>query len=310
MARYSKFIPLAIVLVLLFSACKSNKPAEEVDQLATGTPVTVTALQDSTLSEYVELSAVSAYLEKSFVKANINGYVQKANAKTGKQVQSGNLLFALVTKEARAIGNTINKLDSGFKFTGVSSIRSKSAGVILQVNHQAGDYVQDGEALATISNRNSLVFLLDLPYELNKVIKANKSVNVLLPDGTNLKGQLSGTMPAVDSLAQTQRYIIKVGGGSNIPEGLIAKVRLTKANHAQTRVLPKSAVLSNDTEDQFWVMKLINDSTAVKVIIKKGIESSSSIEILEPKFTNATRIISTGNYGLADTAKVKIQRLP
>ncbi|WP_316823870.1 efflux RND transporter periplasmic adaptor subunit [Pedobacter miscanthi] len=308
MQKYLTLTFGTIALISCLSACNSADPATETDASSPVTPVQVTKLRDSSLSEFVELSAVSAYLEKSFVKANINGYVERTSAKTGQQVGSGTLLFTLITKEARSIGNTVNKLDPGFKFSGVSNIRSGQAGTIVQVNHQNGDYVQDGEALATISNRNSLVFLLDLPYELNQIISQNKTIDVLLPDGTKLGGLVSGTMPSVDSLAQTQRYIIKVSPGKDIPAGLIAKVRLTKLSHAEAQVLPKSAVLSNETEDEFWVMKMINDSTAVKIKVKKGIESNSLIEVLEPRFAKTDRIIKTGNYGIADTAKVKIQK--
>ncbi|MBC6108977.1 efflux RND transporter periplasmic adaptor subunit [Pedobacter fastidiosus] len=308
MNKYLTIFPCGLLLLGSLCACNHADPTAETDAPSPTTPVQITMVGDSSLSEYVELSAVSAYLEKSFVKANINGYVDRANAKTGQTVGRGQSLFTLVTKEARAIGNTINKLDPDFKFSGISTIRADQAGIIVQVNHQKGDYIQDGEALATISNRNSLVFLLDLPYELNQIIKQNNSLSILLPDGTTLTGSVSGTMPAVDSLAQTQRYIIKVNSGKDIPEGLIAKVRLTKLNHAQAQVLPKSAVLSNETEDEFWVMKMINDSTAVKINVKKGIENSSSIEIMEPKFAKGDRIIKTGNYGIADTAKVKIQQ--
>ncbi len=297
-----------MAIISCLSACSSADSTAVEDTPSPVTPVQITNPKDSSLSEYVELSAVSAYLEKSFVKANINGYVERVNAKTGQQVGNGQLLFTLITKEARSIGNTVNKLDPGFKFSGVSNIRSGQAGTIIQVNHQNGDYVQDGEALATISNRNSLVFLLDLPYELNQIIAQNKSLDILLPDGTRLAGSVSGTMPSVDSLAQTQRYIIKVPTGKDIPQGLIARVRLTKLSHAQAQVLPKSAVLSNETEDEFWVMKMINDSTAIKVKVKKGIESSSLVEVIEPRFSTTDRIIKTGNYGIADTARVKIQQ--
>lgn len=296
-----------MAMLLAFSACKSAAPADAVDEPSPVTPVKITTVRDSALSEFIELSAVSAYLEKSFVKASINGYIENTQAVMGKQVGSGQLLFSLITKEARSIGNSVNKLDAGFKFSGISNIRADQPGTIVQVNHQKGDYVQDGEALATISNRNSLVFLLDLPYEYNQLINQNKSLSILLPDGTKLAGTVSGTMPAVDSAAQTQRYILKVGAVKQIPEGLIAKVRLTKISHTQAQVLPKSAVLANETEDEFWVMKLINDSTAVKVQVKKGIEHQNSIEVLEPKFSKTDRIIIAGNYGIADTAKIKIE---
>ncbi|QIL41417.1 HlyD family efflux transporter periplasmic adaptor subunit [Pedobacter sp. HDW13] len=303
-----KFICGCIAVLLIFSGCSHSESADAVDEPSPVTPVQVTTIQDSSLAEFVELSAVSAYLEKSFVKANINGYIESTQAITGKQVGSHQLLFSLITKEAKSIGNSVNKLDAGFKFSGISNIRADQAGTIVQVNHQKGDYVQDGEALATISNRNSLVFLLDLPYEYNQLINQNKTLAVLLPDGTKMTGTVSGTMPSVDSAAQTQRYILKVGAGNNIPEGLIAKVRLTKVSHTQAQVLPKSAVLANETEDEFWVMKLINDSTAVKVKVKRGIENQHTIEVLEPKFSKKDRIITSGNYGIADTAKVKIQQ--
>ena len=38
-----------------------------------------------------------------------------------------------------------------------------------------------------------------------------------------------------------------------------------------------------------------------------GFEKDNAIEILRPKFLKTDKVISTGNYGLADTAKVKIQ---
>jgi hypothetical protein len=66
--------------------------------------------------------------------------------------------------------------------------------------------------------------------------------------------------------------------------------------------------LADETQTEFWVMKLINDSTAIKVAVKKGIETNDKVEILEPQFNPADKIIFTGNYGLADTAKVSTQK--
>ncbi|GGI23764.1 HlyD family efflux transporter periplasmic adaptor subunit [Pedobacter mendelii] len=308
MKKHPKLIYGILTTLISLSSCNSPEPETTEDTPSTVTPVQVTHIADSSLSEYVELSAVSAYLEKSFVKANINGYIEKTSVETGQKVISGQNLFSLITKEARSIGNTVNSLDPGFKFSGISTIRAAKGGIVVQVNHQKGDYVQDGEALAIISNRNSLVFLLDLPYELNNIIRQNGNLTVLLPDGTALPGSISGTMPSVDSLAQTQRYIIKVPSGKDIPEGLIGKVRLSKVSHTNAQVLPKSAVLANETEDEFWVMTLINDSTAVKINVKKGIENNNITEVLSPKFSKTDRIITSGNYGLADTAKVKIEK--
>jgi multidrug efflux pump subunit AcrA (membrane-fusion protein) len=174
------------------------------------------------------------------------------------------------------------------------------------LNHQAGDYVQDGEQLATVSDLNSFVFLLDLPYELRPYVLNRKTVELILPDGHTLQGEISSSMPTVDAASQTQGIVIRVTPLPTIPENLIAKVRIVKTTKNRAATLPKSAVLTNETQDDFWVMKMIDSSTAVKVPIKKGMETADRIEILSPDFSPADKILISGNYGLGDTAKVKI----
>lgn len=298
----TKYLYLLTVGVL--SACQGADPAE--DPIAAVTPVEVTYITSGPISESTELNAVSSYLQKSFVKANMNGYVLSVRAQVGQQIASNELLFSLMTKEARAIGNAVNQLDPAFEFSGTSNIRAGQAGFITEVSHQKGDYVQDGEALAVIINKNSFVFLLDLPYEQRVLMANNKVLELTLPDGEKLKGTVSGTFPIVDSVSQTQKVIIKVNVSHPIPEGLIAKVSIVKVARSNASTLPKSAVLTNETEDEFWVMKLINDSTAIKVPVKRGVENKDKVEVLSPVFNAQDRIITTGNYGMADTARVKV----
>lgn len=281
--------------------------AEATDSVDARTPVTVTAVSDAPLEDYIELNAVSAFLQKSYVKAIANGYLQTSDVYPGKYVGVGQTLFTLQTKEARTLGNSIKVLDSSLNFSGVSTIKANQHGYITQLNHQAGDYVQDGEQLAVISDQNSFVFLLDLPYELRPYVLGKKDVELLLPDGTRLNGIIGEVMPTVDSASQTQNVVIRVHPSKPIPENLIAKVRIIKTEKARTQSLPKPALLTDETESDFWVMKMIDSSTAVKVPVKKGMETNDRVEILSPVFSPADRILVTGNYGLPDTAKVKVE---
>jgi hypothetical protein len=41
-------------------------------------------------------------------------------------------------------------------------------------------------------------------------------------------------------------------------------------------------------------------------MVKKGIETADRVEILSPVFSPNDKILITGNYGLADTAKVQV----
>ena len=71
--------------------------------------------------------------------------------------------------------------------------------------------------------------------------------------------------------------------------------------------LPKEAVLTNEVQDEFWIMKMIDDATAVKVTVVKGIESGGKVEILSPVLIPGDNILLTGNYGLPDTASVMVE---
>jgi len=304
-----KHIYLAAGLLTLLYSCKGNtQPADDAGDAgsAAQTPVTVTAIADSAMVDYIDLSATSVFQQKNIVKANANGYIQKVNILPGHYVNKGEFLFSIKTKEAQSIGNSINVLDTTFKFSGINKIKAAGNGYVTQLNHQQGDYVQDGEQLAVISDRSSFVFVMQLPYELRSYVKNNQDVQLLLPGGEKLTALVSSSMPAVDSLSQTQGIVLKVNSPNPIPENLVAKARIIKSVRAHTVSLPKSAILSNETQTEFWVMKLINATTAVKTPVTKGIETGDRIEILTPKFSPGDKIVATGNYGLADTAKVKI----
>jgi hypothetical protein len=93
---------------------------------------------------------------------------------------------------------------------------------------------------------------------------------------------------------------------TDIPQNLIAKVRIIKTQKTGVASLPKEAVLSDESQQNFWVMKMIDTVTAVKVPIVRGIESAGRVEILRPVFTAQDKFLLTGSYGLPDTAKVKV----
>jgi multidrug efflux pump subunit AcrA (membrane-fusion protein) len=301
----------AIGLSVLFFSCGSKDAGGGNDddaKVASQTPVTVTTVSDSTLVDYIDLNAMSMTLQKNYVKSNANGYIDKAYIQPGQNVSMGQLLFTVKTKESQTIGNTINVLDTSFKFSGLNKIKASAPGYISVLSHQTGDYVQDGEQLAIISDRSSFVFLMQLPYELKQYVKLGQGVDLTLPGGTKVTAIVKSFMPSVDTVSQTQGVQLKVNSSQQIPENLIAKARIVKSVKTNTTSLPKLAVLANETQTEFWVMKIVNDSTAIKVPVKEGIQSGDRVEILSPLFTSKDKIIVTGNYGLTDTAKVKITK--
>ncbi len=301
----NKFFAYSLLSLAIVS-CKGKEPVPTEEAPDASTPVTVTSIINAQMEESVVLNATSAFLQKWTVKANATGYLKSANVQLNKIVNRGQTLYTVKTKEAESIGNSINILDSSFQFTGVNAVKANGSGFISQIDKQAGDYVQDGEQLAVITDTRSFVFLLSMPYELRPYIINKKTLNLILPDGEILLGKISGSMPSMDPGSQTQSIILRVNTSHAIPENLIAKVNVVKSARTSSYSLPKSAVLADETQTEFWVMKMLGDSVAIKIPVKKGIETNDRIEIVDPVFSATDKILISGNFGLSDTARVNI----
>ena len=299
-----------ILGVLFFASCKQKEePKEEKKdstEVSEGTPVTVTNATLGSMDETVELTATSTFLVKSYVKANANGYLTAVNTQMGKYVQKGQELFTLKTKESQSLGNTVKDLDPSLHFEGTMHIKAPGSGYVTQLTYRTGDYVQDNEQLATITDTKNFVFLLNLPYELKPYLPLNRNLQLHLPDGTTLNGTIEGEMPTVDAASQTQSYMIKVDTDKSIPENLLAKVYFVKSAKSKIVSLPKEAVLTDEIQSQFWIMKMKDSTTAIKVLVNKGIETKDRVEIVSPALSPSDKILLTGNYGLPDTAKVVV----
>jgi len=299
-----KIFSICILISVFFISCKdtsiSDKPVD------VRVPVTLTSIDTSGIQSYVDLNATATYLVKNVIKANTTGYLNSVNVSTNDFVSNGQELFSIKTREAKVLGNTINKIDPTLHFDGAIRVSSNTTGVVTMVNVQQGDYVQEGDALVTINDARSFAIVLSLPFELKKYISVGQQLNVVLPDSSTRIATVQKFSPTVDATSQTQNVVLKINGKQDIPENLIVKVRMSKTSNKKTISLPKLAVLSDETETDFWIMKMINADTAIKVSIQKGIQTEDKVEILSPVLKPTDKILLTGNYGVGDTIKVKV----
>lgn len=298
--KFVAFICLAVIV----SDCKSPLSEDNFSGLVR-TPVTVTSIMSSPVSSSAEVRAVSVCLRKSVVRAIVTGTVTSALINQGDYVYSGKPVFTITTREAGVMGSK-RQVDSSLSFTGNISITAGKDGVVSSVSYQKGDYVAEGDELATISDQESLVFIAEIPFELSGYMASNRECTLRLPGARVIKGIVTGKLADMEELSQTVKYLIKPLNAGVLPTNLIATVSLSLESKKNATVLPKEALLANETLTEFWIMKLINDSVAVRVDVRKGIETNDVVEILDPLFLPSDRILLTGNYGLPDTAGVKI----
>lgn len=298
-----KIYPLVLMITsILFISCGSKNDSPTV---TSGTPVEITQPQKTNLTEYITLNAHTVFLKKEIARATFQGFIEKIYKNIGDNISSGDVLMTIKTKESAADGNFQVPLGDEI-FKGIVHVKAKSNGVLTELNYNAGDFVSDGERIAVVSNPSSLSVNLDVPYQYTREIHLKTPCEIFLPDGKTVNAFVDKIIPKVDPAAQTQTYILEMKQKENLPENLNVNARIPIRVVQDAVVVPQSAVLSNETLDKFWIMKLLNDTTAVRINIVKGIENDSLIQIIKPGLKFTDNIISDGAFGLPDTAKVVI----
>jgi hypothetical protein len=291
------------VITLTLACNRGSSTDEEVTEVRT--PVRIVPVTFKSVTSTVDLPAVTMFMNKNIIRASTTGIIEKISIIPGDYVAANQLLFTIRTREAIALGNSPGS-DTSFTFKGTINITSNKEGVISSVSYQKGDYVQEGDEMAVISDQSSLVFILDVPFELDSYVENNRRCTIVLPDKREIGGNIKGKLPEMDAQSQTIRYVIKPVSSGRLPANLIGTVGLVRSTNDKALVLPKRAVLGDETQTEFWIMKLINDSTAIKIVVKKGFENNDEVEITDPVLAATDRIILTGNYGLPDTARISI----
>ena len=309
---------LFLLLLPLLAACGSKDPATggaapaaEGDEPAVKPRalVTVGMVQADTLTDVLRLSAVSAYPARDALRATTTGYVLAPAPVAGQAVRAGQTVFTIQTKESRVLH--LDKLtgDPRLKFSGIIQIKTARDGVLATVDKLAGDYVQDGEQLGLTYDKSRFGFILDVPVTQLRYVHPGQTCRILLPDGRVLAGRVAEVLATADVSIQTQRYTIRPTGPiPDLPENLAVQVEIDRTAPRLARTLPRTAVLTDETQTEFWVMRLLNDSTAVKVPVTVGAQEKEHIEIKAPAFLAKDKILLSGNFGLDDTAAVKVTR--
>ncbi|GAB3047442.1 efflux RND transporter periplasmic adaptor subunit [Spirosoma pulveris] len=303
-----------LIGVLMLTGCGSSSTTDTSTQSAAAdaprpkTPVDVTTVTTDSFRVEKTFRGMTYYLTSGDIKSPIAGYVTKVYVKIGDQLRKGSPLFGLETKEAYALGGKNYLNDPTLKNIGQLIIRAPDKGLVTLVLAEENEYVQDGTVLASFSAPDMFVFLIEVPVEQDSSVHVGSVCSIQLPNGRRIAGRISRTLAMADSLSQTERFVVKPDQPMVLPARLQLNITFTNQLHDKAQSLPKEAVLANELQTEFWVMKLVNDTTAIRVPVKIGLQRETRIEILSPRFGIKDRFISKGGYGLADTASITINR--
>lgn len=299
--KLTTLILYSFILIWILFSCQQRETTENTQ--APLVSVKTTLIKQGPIENYISFNGKTVYLKKNTIVSPIAGYITKMNVKYGDKVQKNDVLFEIQTREHRALENTgaLNVNFSNIKVT------ASSDGTINELNiSETGGYVMEGSSLCSIVENKNLMVLVNVPFEYNRLLKDNVKCQLFLSDDSSIKGHVYKTMPMINETDQTQKVLIQPETGTLLPENLNLLIQFVKEKHLNSFLVVKEAVMSNETQTEFWIMKVINENLAIKVPVLKGIENDSLVEISSPDIRINDLVIREGAYALVDSTQVNI----
>jgi multidrug efflux pump subunit AcrA (membrane-fusion protein) len=295
---------LLVFISLGFLVSCSNSVQETKQEPLPKASVKVSAVSTGEIQKNLVLNGKTVYLKKNSIVSSIASYVKKLNVGFGDKVQKNDVLFEIQTREKKALEN----MDILEEDAGIIKILAPSNGVINELNiNETGGYIPEGAPLCSIVENKYLMVQVNVPFENNKLIKTGTNCEISLADNTKFTGVVYQILPIIDETNQTQKVLIKPGTSRQLPENLNLSVRFISAKNKSSILVPKEAMMTNETQEKFWVMKLVNDSLAVNIPVVKGMENGGLVEIVSGNIFQDDQIITEGAYGLPDSTIVIVK---
>ena len=300
MKNYIILIFSVIVLTIQFS-CKEQITNQNEDRNLIS--VKTVLIKKGNIESTINFNGKTVYLKKNTLFSPISGYIVKINVRFGDLIQKDDILYEIQTRENKALENT----NSYNEKNGIIKVLASSSGIINELNvSETGGYSSEGGILCSIAETKDLMVQINAPFEYNSILKPGTNCKIFLSDNTTFEGNIYKALPVINESDQTQNILVKPNNYRQLPENLNLTVQFINAKHNSSYLVSKEAVMTNETQTDFWVMKITNLNLAIKIPIIKGIENDSIVEVISSNLNINDLVISEGAYGLQDSTVVNI----
>lgn len=186
-----------------------------------------------------------------------------------------------------------------------TSVKSPISGVISRRHVKAGNMIGTDQPMYRVTDFTPLQAILHIPeHEMSKIRKDQRAELRVdaLPNETFV-GHVERISPVVDSETGTFKVTIYVDETKNmLRPGMFGRVKIVYDTRENTRMIPKSAVISEDLAQSVYVIK---DSLAFKKVIQTGYTNGSNIEVLNG-LDDGEMVVTIGQGSLQDSSKVSV----
>lgn len=295
MKKLGWIIVVVIVGIIVFRIVQHFKTGESAKS--------VTEVATEVLIEEVKMGVIANTLSYT---GNIAGEEQV----TVYPIEETGRLIKYLVKEGDIAkkGQVIALVDRSIKGMEFQSakITTPISGTVGMLFLDKGAMVAPQVPIAMIANIDKIKIKIGVTErDLPKVQKGESAVITVdaYPD-KKFQGELKQISPFINPLTKTAEGEIIVPNQEHLLKpGMFARVELIIEEHTNTIVVPEKAVIERDDKRVIFVLK---EDHAEMREVETGIESEGSIEVLKG-LKIGEKVITLGNYGLRDNAKVRVK---
>jgi len=189
-----------------------------------------------------------------------------------------------------------------------TEIRAPISGIISLRHIKVGNMVNINQPTFHITDFDPLLAVLHIPEKEMSKLQIGYPSNLTadaLPD-IEFKGKILRISPVVNAGTGTVKVTVVVDDRTRqLKPGMFTRVKIIYDTHENTLLVPKNAVITEDSESSVFV---VNEDTVSKRIVEIGYNNATHTEILSGLNMGDT-IVSTGLSSLKDGSKINVVSL-
>ncbi|MBI4723164.1 MAG: efflux RND transporter periplasmic adaptor subunit [Candidatus Stahlbacteria bacterium] len=223
--------------------------------------------------------------------------------------ETGKLMQYLVKEGDKVLrGDTIALIDRSMKGLDFKPaiITSPISGVIGMVYLDEGATVSPAIPVVMVANIDIVKVEVNVPENDIKHIKRGMKANITVASYSDelFVGELRKLSPVLNQMSRSAKATITISNFNHkLKPGMYANVDLVIEEHKNAIVVPEKTVIEKEGKKVVFVL---NGEYAEMKEVETGLEDSGFVEILAG-LNLGEKIITLGNYGLTDKAKVTIK---
>ncbi len=296
-----------------------------------GTPVQVAPVEQATMLDRVSAPGQTEALIEQKVRAPFDGTLTELDVVEGSRVTKGQRIGEIVARDSAAAlegaremqrqartdtqrSEAARAIELARENLVTAPLTTSVAGLVTMRSAAAGDRVTADQELVTIAAADSLIFRADVPQsELGRVAPGQQAAVELAGGAKPLPARVHGplTPETKSDLTAPLRldFTHRPAPLDRTPlvPGRFGTARITVAEHRDVPVVPPAAVLRDDVSGTSRVGTVGDDQKLHWVVVDTGIEDGDRVEILSPPLAPGTRVVVSGQVGLAEGTPLAIQ---